>query len=343
MNDEVHENGNTDTLDDLHPHLDNIAPLQKFMSRRELRASKELEVVAESENMEEYTFENSFDLDFKLDNDFMAETKVVDEEVVEENTVDDVVEDVEDNQTVIPDVNQLMEELNAAKAKLAELENGNSSTLDVNVNETNIIERAIVEAEAVEATIVNDADRVEEKKDSDRPTKKEILKTVGNTLWWTVFLGIFALIFAGILLPKFWGGQGLIVLSGSMEPYMHPGDIIAVKPVASMDEIFTNDVITFATEEEIITHRVIGFAISGGEQALIMKGDANNTQDEKPVKWEQVRGKVVYRVPKIGYASSFVQNHLLETSVTVVALLVLSEVIPFIFKKVNGKTEENNE
>ena len=48
-------------------------------------------------------------------------------------------------------------------------------------------------------------------------------------------------------------------------------------------------------ENSFITHRVI--KIDG--QDLITRGDANNSED-KPIKSDQILGKVIYVIPKIG-------------------------------------------
>jgi len=133
-------------------------------------------------------------------------------------------------------------------------------------------------------------------------------KTVLNVAWWTVFGLIFAAILSVQVVPHLWGGVGLTILSGSMEPAIHPGDIVVTKPVSRVEDVALGDVVVYATEDSLITHRVIGFGIGNGESTVILQGDANGAQDE-PVVSGQLRGKVIYTVPKVGYASAFVKQH----------------------------------
>ena len=82
------------------------------------------------------------------------------------------------------------------------------------------------------------------------------------------------------------------VATGSMANTINIGDIVVVKVNEAFKE---NDIIVYKEENSFITHRVI--KIDG--QDLITRGDANNSED-KPIKSDQILGKVIYVVPKIG-------------------------------------------
>ena len=82
------------------------------------------------------------------------------------------------------------------------------------------------------------------------------------------------------------------VATGSMADTINIGDIVVVKINESFEE---NDIIVYKEENSFITHRVI--KIDG--QNLITRGDANNSED-KPIKSDQILGKVIYVIPKIG-------------------------------------------
>ena len=82
------------------------------------------------------------------------------------------------------------------------------------------------------------------------------------------------------------------VATGSMANTLNIGDIVVVKVNESFKE---NDIIVYKEENSFITHRVI--KIDG--QDLITRGDANNSED-KPIKSDQILGKVIYIIPKIG-------------------------------------------
>ena len=74
--------------------------------------------------------------------------------------------------------------------------------------------------------------------------------------------------------------------TGSMADTIEIGDIVIVKLNNNVNE---NDIITFRQGEVFVTHRVM--EINGEE--IITKGDNNNSQD-KPIKKEDIVGKVVY-------------------------------------------------
>lgn len=82
------------------------------------------------------------------------------------------------------------------------------------------------------------------------------------------------------------------VATGSMANTINIGDIVVVKVNEAFKE---NDIIVYKEENSFITHRVI--KIDG--QDLITRGDANNSED-KPIKSDQILGKVIYIIPKIG-------------------------------------------
>ena len=82
------------------------------------------------------------------------------------------------------------------------------------------------------------------------------------------------------------------VATGSMANTINIGDIVVVKVNEAFKE---NDIIVYKEENSFITHRVI--KIDG--QDLITRGDANNSED-KPIKSDQILGKVIDIIPKKG-------------------------------------------
>lgn len=109
------------------------------------------------------------------------------------------------------------------------------------------------------------------------------------------------------IVPRIWGGVPLVVTTGSMAPAIRPGDLIITRPIHPT-ALRLGDVITFATTEAIITHRVIGTANHQGNPALITRGDANGAPDA-PIVFEQVRGKVIFRIPRLGLFSNYLRTH----------------------------------
>lgn len=107
-----------------------------------------------------------------------------------------------------------------------------------------------------------------------------------------------------------WFAAGLFPLkpssiaSGSMLPLYEVGDIVIVAKV-SPGTIKTGDIVEFRRQEGAqaisIVHRVIG--IDEKAKTFTTKGDANNAPDVAPVQPQNVVGKVVFNIPKLGMLS----------------------------------------
>lgn len=82
------------------------------------------------------------------------------------------------------------------------------------------------------------------------------------------------------------------VATGSMSGTIEIGDVVVVEITKDVNE---NEIIVYKDGENFVTHRLIEKA---GDR-LIAKGDANNSED-KPITEEQILGKVIYILPKIG-------------------------------------------
>jgi signal peptidase I len=75
--------------------------------------------------------------------------------------------------------------------------------------------------------------------------------------------------------------QPLIVISGSMEPNIHTGDLIISRNVAT-DDVEVGDVVTLHSQmtDKLVTHRVTAISPDAdGTWQIEMKGDANDEPD----------------------------------------------------------------
>ncbi|QED46787.1 signal peptidase I SipW [Cytobacillus dafuensis] len=112
--------------------------------------------------------------------------------------------------------------------------------------------------------------------------------------------------------PEIMGYQLKTVLSGSMEPTFLTGSVIAVKPLEKDEKrnLQKGDVITFvASDEKLITHRVIGIKTSGEHVMYETKGDNNNAADLDPVLSDNVTAVYTgFTIPYIGYFIDFAQS-----------------------------------
>ncbi len=101
-----------------------------------------------------------------------------------------------------------------------------------------------------------------------------------------------------------------VIISGSMMPKIDIGDIVIVQKTEP-DQVTVGDIIQFREiEQDVrINHRVI--EIRKDERGLplfITKGDANQNPDSDPVIAEQLKGKVVYVVPKVGWITIMLRS-----------------------------------
>ena len=99
-----------------------------------------------------------------------------------------------------------------------------------------------------------------------------------------------------------------LVASGSMRPVMDAGDVVIIAK-APGDVIKPGDVIQFRKEEGItVMHRVIAVQETEEGKFFITKGDANAKPDKDPVIPQNVVGKHVLTIPKVGWASIVVKS-----------------------------------
>jgi signal peptidase len=111
--------------------------------------------------------------------------------------------------------------------------------------------------------------------------------------------------------------HGFVILSGSMEPALSPGDVVIVSGSASVQ---VGDVITFDDGNSVpTTHRVVG--VEDGQ--YVTKGDANENADSRPVAPADVLGRVVLTLPLIGYVVLWANTPLGYVSLVVVPLVLL--------------------
>jgi len=131
-----------------------------------------------------------------------------------------------------------------------------------------------------------------------------IIKIAVISLLAAILIGNLYLIWAQLAdkdrLPKIFGFAQIVVISGSMQPYIEPGDLIVIR---EQDDYGEGEVVTYRRGRILITHRIIGITESG----VITKGDANNAADE-PIELSDIEGKVVLRIPGVGNMILFLKK-----------------------------------
>jgi signal peptidase len=161
---------------------------------------------------------------------------------------------------------------------------------------------------------------------------------------WAHLIGFVALIaivlpFLIFAVPQLVGAeQSYVVLSGSMEPAISPGDVIIVNEVPA-SAIAVGDVITYGDGQAAppTTHRVVGVEQTNDGVVFETKGDANENVDIRTVEPADLRGRVMtlpvaipgnghklFVIPAIGYVSQFIDTPLGFLLLVGVPLFLLS-------------------
>jgi len=128
-----------------------------------------------------------------------------------------------------------------------------------------------------------------------------------------------------------------------MEPALHVGSIVIVKPVKP-EQIKVGDPITFEMNNQsgvVATHRVI--EIDSEKKEFITKGDANEVKDISPISFDRLIGKCVLSIPLLGYLSLFMQNasgrYIVLTAFVALLLLML---LPELFRQNSKQSKSIN-
>jgi signal peptidase len=110
--------------------------------------------------------------------------------------------------------------------------------------------------------------------------------------------------------PRLLGWQGVIVLTGSMEPALNVGGLAFVDKGIGASEIEEGDIITFNAPDGTyqITHRVVAVKNGAGGPWFETRGDANDENDLDPVPASRVVGRVVMHVPEVGNFSNWIRR-----------------------------------
>ncbi|HWC49613.1 MAG TPA: signal peptidase I [Solirubrobacterales bacterium] len=120
---------------------------------------------------------------------------------------------------------------------------------------------------------------------------------------------LFGTLFAAVA-PQLLGFRSFTVRSGSMTPAIETGDVVVTQPISPLSAR-VGDVVTFVDPEgtgKLFSHRVQSVRAVGDEVAFVTRGDANTSTEHWRVPANGNIGRVAYRIPKIGYALSWIDS-----------------------------------
>lgn len=133
---------------------------------------------------------------------------------------------------------------------------------------------------------------------------------------------IVALVLAAAV-PIVFGGRTFTVMSGSMEPNVSTGDLVLTVPI-SPGEAKSGDIVTFtdpSNNGRLLTHRVATSRRDGQQYRFVTKGDANSNAERWAVPADGRVGRVVMKMPKLGYVMALSRKP--EARVALIALPAL--------------------
>ena len=135
------------------------------------------------------------------------------------------------------------------------------------------------------------------------------MKRTFNVLANLVLVICVLLLLAVLLAPTLLGLSFNTILSGSMEPNIKTGAMIAMEKVAP-EEVQVGDVIGFKLEgmDTPVCHRVIEVVETEEGISFLTKGDANEDPDTWVVKPENLTGKVIFHMAWLGYVAKFIKE-----------------------------------
>lgn len=111
--------------------------------------------------------------------------------------------------------------------------------------------------------------------------------------------------------PSVGGWLPLIVLTDSMYPEIHSGDLI-ICHTEDAENVEVGDIIAFfdpaGNGTSIVTHRVTEVTTEDGGLAFRTKGDANNVEDAKLVPADKLVAVYRNRIPNMGNVAMFMQT-----------------------------------
>ncbi|MFC1653667.1 signal peptidase I [Patescibacteria group bacterium] len=155
---------------------------------------------------------------------------------------------------------------------------------------------------------------------------KNKIKIATNIIWGLLVILIILIGFSTLPIP---GNYKLYsVLSGSMEPALRKGSVVIVKPV---DYYNLNDIITMSipNSKDTVTHRITKVETVDNKTLFTTKGDANDVADLKPTEQENIVGRVMFKIPLLGYPMSFTKTKegLVILVIIPATIIVYSEIL----------------
>ena len=119
------------------------------------------------------------------------------------------------------------------------------------------------------------------------------------------------------------------IVSPSMVPAINVLDVVVTMRVNNPEDLKKDDIITFNSTDYrysgvLVTHRIIDIEkTTNGEYLYTTKGDNNNTQDSSRISFDEIYGRVLFRIPKIGYIQYYLSSILGWVAIIIVPAIMI--------------------
>ena len=102
------------------------------------------------------------------------------------------------------------------------------------------------------------------------------------------------------------------VLSYSMVPKFTRGDVVVINKLSDLEKsnLKVGDIIQYKRKDTMVIHRIIDIVDDNDERGYILQGDNNNSEDPFIVYDNQIVGKEIFSIPKLGYPSVWLSEFL---------------------------------
>lgn len=172
-----------------------------------------------------------------------------------------------------------------------------------------------------------------------------------------IIFGLFMTVYFGDLFYNFSQGNNklplfnaYVIVSPSMVPTIMVNDAIVVKREEGI-KLDIGDIITFSSVDPsypglTVTHRIVGRQLSqSGDYIFRTKGDNNNIEDPSLVNEDSIYGRVILKIPKLGYIRKFLltsYGFLIGIVLPSVAIVIF-DILKFIKKRTVKQLDEEIE
>jgi signal peptidase len=155
-------------------------------------------------------------------------------------------------------------------------------------------------------------------------SRRRWARTIVSVPMW-ILMGTGVTLLIAITALNLFGHRSLVVMSGSMQPVLRPGDLVIDQRITPL-QARVGDVVTFRDPSDgsrLLTHRVRSIQVSGDSVTIVTKGDASNAVQRWVIRSDGTLGRVIFRVPKIGYPIFWFRSRTGVFAVLIVPSIIL--------------------